>query len=179
MISFKKIQPLIFAILFATIIGVVLAGFWYLLERQGETLREQMQAIADREASDAKSQELRELVAATLAQREELQEYILQDDGETIALLSELDRIADSFFVELVTQKLDVVETKEEFNVLQLSYHLEGSEEAVEQMILLFETLPYHGHLTEVSMTRPAAEDEEQEVRASVAMELSIKKYDQ
>ena len=159
--------------------GGLFLWIWFMVNQEGAELKNQVQTVADRKVFARQFSDLTKTVEATAVEREELEAFILTDDGDTIALLSEFDRIAVGHDVDLVTKELTVETTKGEFDQLVLKYHLVGSEVAVFKMIQIFETLPYHGEINGLTINREISEDTgEIEVTATVSLLLSIKKYD-
>lgn len=156
------------------------AWIWFMVDKQGDELQTQVQTVVDREVFAKQFDQLIKTVEATERERENLEQFILQNDTDTIALLSELDKIASEHGVELSTRELTVETTKEEFDRLILKYDLVGREESVIKIIKMLETLPYHGEISGLTLNRNLIEEtNETELVAGVSLLLSIKKYDQ
>lgn len=173
------IKPLIFSLIF---LGGAVGGYAWVtvvLEEQGEKLQEQMLTIANQQAFEARFDELSKMVNETESERSQLAGYILKDDADTITLLSKFDDIAAKQNVDLKTSQLTVEEQKGPYNLLKLSYSLEGSETSVRRMIQLFETVPYHGYITSLSLQRSTNEATGAvEVESTIGLEITIEKYD-
>lgn len=175
---FKKIQPLIFALVCMLAAAGLFFGLWYVIEDQGLELKDQAQTIADEKSFQSQYHRLVESVNRTETDRRTLESYVLLDDGDTIELLSRLDEIAAAQGVELATSQLQLKESEGNYNQLQLSYRLGGPEAAVVRLISLFETLPLHSHVTSVNIDRSKVEGDVGPVSANVSLLLTIAKYD-
>lgn len=176
--AIKRFQPLLLACLF--MIGSIAGAYWLWMtvDQYGVELAEQAQIIADQQAFQSQFVRLEETIEKTAEQRTALGALILQDDGDTIGLLSEFDQIASEQGVELTTQNLSVAELPGSFNELVLSYSLGGSEAAVKRMISIFETMPYHSEVTSVSLARAVSPVGVVSANASVVLRVTINAYD-
>lgn len=174
-----KARSVFFALLFAVAAAGGVWWLWVTVDSFGEELRNQMQTIANEAAFENQYAQLLTMVEESEAERTTLSTFILKDEDDTIALLSQLDDIAARQGVTLETQKLDVEETGEQFNQLILSYRLKGTEAAVMNMVRLFETLPYHSEIVALNIDRKRTESESiTDVTAGITLNISIEKYD-
>ena len=79
----------------------------------------------------------------------ELDSYIIQDERDTITFLSLLDELAVTTGVSLETDSLTVKDGAiPDYDELQVSVTIDGPRAAVETMLDLLETMPYHVFLT-------------------------------
>lgn len=176
----KRIQPLVIALLFVVGVAAVLLFVNRQIESQGNKLVKNMQLIADEQMFESEYKMLQESVADTTDNRTEIEQYVLADDRETIELLSELDEIGARLGIDLATSQLNQQTTDGVFNTLLIQYTISGSAAAVMHMIEIFEALPYHGHVTSLSLNRSYDQETGIEtIKADIGLLLSIKKYDQ
>lgn len=176
--NIKKFQSLVIALVFmGSMIGLYI---WMdtLVVSEGIALEKQAETISSQEEFSSQFRQLQSMVSETESEREKLETYILADDADTITLLTEIDAIAKQQNVILETNQLSVDETKGAFNTLNLSYTLEGTEEALMNMLRIFETLPYHGSIIKVSIDRKASGASPGSISADIALQLTIEDYD-
>lgn len=176
--SFAHIKPLLIALLF---VGSAIAGYvwlWHAVERMGDGLLAQVQLIENQEAFDTEYAMLLDTVESSTEQRAKLETFILNGEDDTITLLSELDVITQNYGVEIATQQLQEIEQTGDFNQLDVSFSLTGPEEQVVALVQLFETLPYHGRVTSLSMQRTVSEDTASTMKASISLLLTIARHD-
>ena len=162
-------------------VTVSVGVFWlaHFVATMGDGLNERMITVANKNAFEEEFDALTALVAETKQDREALDQFILNDEADTIDLLSEFDAIAERQQVNLSTNQLAVTETSGEYDMLSLTYTVSGSEDAVIRMIEIFESLPYHGEVESLTYARKEnGETGINNVTASVALQLSIKKHD-
>ena len=172
MMSLKKFRPLLIATLLLA--GVVSGIAWLHLTTSnwGAELANRVQVIANQEAFTSQSTEIKRVIGETTQEREQLNTYILQDEDDTIALLSELDALAKDFAVEFATVDLDIVSRDERFDDLRLVFSVTGRDSNVMSMVTLLESLPYHSN--QVSLTY----DRGEETTATLTMLLTTRAYD-
>jgi hypothetical protein len=176
---FKKTQAPMLAFIFMLITASLYGWIWLMVEQQGIDLKNQVQTIADQKDFEEHYQKIISTIEDTESERKALENYVLQDDSQTISLLSQFDKIAADQQVMLGTKELVVEETSGNFNKLKLGYHIEGSEASVIKMLELFETLPYHGMIAGVDIDRTLDEDGLlSSATALISLEQTIKKYD-
>lgn len=175
----RKIRSAAIAFLFLGGSVVTLLFVSHVVTTKGDALGERMQLIADERAFEQQYSELAATVRETAAERELLEAAVLRDDRDTIELLSLLDSIAAAQGVTLTTSGLNETQTAGRFNTLSLNYKISGSGKAVTRMLKLLETLPYHGHITSVSVRRSTeGETGTPQMTADISLSLSIQKND-
>lgn len=175
----KKIHSIIIALMFLGVAIAVLVAISLMVKERGEALRESMQLIADEQRFEKQYTVLAASVRETVEEREMLEKAILRGDRDTIELLSTLDNVAAGQGVELTTNSLTENEGTGRFGELTLVYTVSGSEKAVMRMLEIFEHLPYHGHITSVSVRRStSAGTGATEAIANLTLVLTIEKYD-
>lgn len=179
MSTVKKMQPLIFALIF--LLGSIAAFVWVWMstEQSGELLAERVQAIENEQVFEGQYIQLTEVVEESADERARLQTFILQDESDTIDLLSQFDEVARAQGITLTTEKLDVAEGPGTYNSLAIEMTLEGTEARVLEMIELLETVPYHGHMPSLTLERTTTDSGVRMLTAHVIVQLTINQYDQ
>lgn len=175
----KKVQSiLIVAAILAAVAGL-LWGLSTLIAGYGSALQEQLQTLANEQAFAGQYEELLETMDTVATDQALLNEFVLQDDRDTIDLLSQLDAIAAQQQVILETNQLQENPKDDFFNLITLAYSIEGEAAAVMRMIRIFETLPYHGEITQLNLDRSInSETGVPTLKAAITLLLTIRKYD-
>lgn len=125
------------------------------LRNKGIALTENMQIVVDEQVREQKYYELETLVAETETERAELDTLILNGEDDTVRFLSEIDMLAQSIGVQLITEKLEVHEVKESpYKALDIVLALDASDARITEFLALLESLPYHGYLSAVRLTQ-------------------------
>lgn len=179
MSNFKKYQSIALAFIFMCASASGLYFMWVSVDGFGADLYESVQAVTNERAFDTQYSELQSILEETEVERQVLDTFVLQDDSDTIALLSKIDEIAFAQGVVLTTNNLKVVESTTDFNDLAVSFSIEGDETGVFNMVRMFETLPYHGRITNLDVNRSSEKTTNRVTsKVTISLLLSIKKYD-
>ncbi|MFT5037246.1 MAG: hypothetical protein ACI9VM_000824 [Candidatus Azotimanducaceae bacterium] len=179
MITLQKIRPILFAFLFMGTAASGLGWIWFSIESYGTDLRDRLQTIANEQAFSAQYDDLLAVTQKTETERMILNQFVLRDESDTITLLSRLDEIEMEQGVDLETQELSVSEGLGSFDNLEVSFKLSGNGREVNNMIRIFETLPYHGYITSLSIHRIFDETTGgREIDARILLLVSVKKHD-
>lgn len=168
------------SLLFAVGGGAAFVWTWYGVQHYGDELRERIQTVENQRQFKNQFDQLIAMVGETEADRTMLETFILDDENDTIGLLSRFDEIAAAHRISFSTRELRVVPGDPMFDDLILGFQIDGNEDAVMNMVRMFETLPYHGSITSLSIER--TEDPETGMRlasASMDMSLTIRHHDQ
>ena len=159
---------------FVALVGLV--SIWVYVHSKGEELMLQAKEVANFQAREQIYRELESLVESTQANREELKEYVLTED-EAIDFLATMEAVAVEQGVDLTTNSLKVTEETGLFDTLKISYSVEGLRHRVDTMLLIFETLPYHAYVSNVSMRY----DEDSGIdtaQGAIELVISLVRYD-
>lgn len=175
----KKMQQPIIALLFLCAAAASLTWLWFTIGSSGEELKKRLETLENKQEFESQLVQLNDIVNESVAEREQLESFILSDENDTIALLSELDAIAQDQGVTLATQELSVQEEKGRFNTLAMRLNISGEEASVMRLIKMLETLPYHGEMASLSYRRSENTSTGQtSVTANVALRLTMNEYD-
>ncbi len=151
----QTIRVLLIAIVLAVGAGGTLIFASFFLNQQTVEVSERMQTIADEQAVLKEQAQLASIITKTETDRAALSTYVLQGDDGTVTLLSKVDDVADQLGVELTTNALSVEDVKDsQFDVLLLTFGLNGVERDVKKMITLLENIPYANEITQMEMRR-------------------------
>lgn len=149
---------------------------WQYIVEKGNELSHQTTEVAQFQAREQAYRELEDLVDQTQGARQELQSYILTEE-KTIDFLALIEAIALEQGVELTTNSLKVVEEKGLFDTLVVSYSINGMDERVSAILRLFETLPYHVFVSNVSLQYSSIENIDM-TRGNIELTASLLQYD-
>lgn len=130
------------------------AAFVY-VAKQGATLRERAQAVANHAVQQQTYQALAALVTSTKDDREELYRYLVTE-AETIDFLAEIEGLAATKGVTITTDTLTVEEGKD-FNTLKINLTLAGEERPIHDVIQILETLPYMSYINRLKLSTDPA----------------------
>lgn len=164
------------SVLFLVTTCVVLFGMWQYIQEKGSELVQQSKEIANYEAREQTYNELEQLIRSTKDERDGLFTYILTED-RTIDFLATIEQIAVEQGIELTTNALKVGEQDGLFDTLVISFSVDGPKERVYAMLRIFETLPYHSFISDVSF-RNSSEAGVLKVKGDVELTLSLLQYD-
>ena len=167
----------IFSLLFFMGSFVMLGWVWYEVNEAAASLFEQAKVIADKSAREQKFKEFSVLVEETGVERDALMFHVLTGD-QTISFLSDIERIAKQQGVELTTNSLTVSETGGDFDALAITFSVSGREVVIDRMIRIFETLPYHGNITRLQLSRGEDENGFSIMAGTIKLTVSLSNYD-
>ncbi|MFT7507784.1 MAG: hypothetical protein ACI92I_000952 [Acidimicrobiales bacterium] len=154
----------------------IMVFVWMYINTEGERLQTQAREVADYNARTKTYTGLSQLINNTQEQRKELRSYVLTEE-ETIDFLSEIETIAQEQGVDLTTNSLKKAVEGDTFEDLLVSFSIEGSEKNVKKMLHIFETLPYHGHISKLSL-RKEEENKVLVTKSDVELNISLLNYD-
>ncbi len=157
----------IIGLLYAVLMLALASWVVYTVVMDGISLKDKARTIAETNAKIQSYKELQERVVATSEMRESLSKFVITDN-ETGSFLTEIEKLGESLGVKMTTTSLAEEKVEGGLNILQIQFVLEGQEEQVKNMILLFETLPYHSKMGSLSFVR------QDEGRAKAVIDLSV-----
>lgn len=144
--------------LYLLLSGSALTWFVLRVNETGRAMSEQVKVIADTMAQEQVFRELNDLVSSTEDSRLALEKFVLTED-ETIGFLTEIETIGREQKVDLETTSLQVEESEDsDFDTLLVSFSAEGSVVALQKMLSILETLPYHSELRKMKLDYAAKE---------------------
>ena len=117
------------------------------------TLMEEKQTTALAEQHMRDLSELKRLYDETKEDRENLHTYVLEGD-DVIDFLGLVEALGKEQKVELKTETIRDISNDGKFDDLEIAISVSGSYESIEQILLLFETLPYQSQVTRLDMAR-------------------------
>lgn len=151
----------------------VMGFFLFRILVSGFELEDKITLVAETNEKVKMQTELSRLIESTQTQRAELSAYVLTE-GQTSNFLTGIEQAASAKGVSLTTQSLKVVPEEDAFDSLAIDFIVEGSEESVREMLLLFESLPYHSKVQTLSV----AKTDGGMMRGSVGLHVTLAKYD-
>jgi len=176
---FRKLQPLILVLLFMTAAASGFAWLWVTTDVAGEKLMERLQTIKDKQAFESEQRELDEIIASSQEERALLGTFILEDENDTIDVLSQFEEIARQQGVAFTTEELNVIETDNRYNKLSMKLQVVGAEEHVLHLVRMLEVVPYHGNISSLNLARATSDAGVATLSANITLLLTIRAYDQ
>ncbi len=169
-----KVYAIISAIILLVSVAVVIMMLAYITS-QGEELALQAKEVADYSAREQTYRELSLLVDETKKDHEELQTYLLTEEG-TINFLTMAENLAKEGEVELVTDVLKVEEKeKSQFDTLTITFSTKGMKSRVYSFVKLLETLPYNVRIESISI-QAQTESQTEIVEGKITLTASIRR---
>lgn len=164
------------AILFVLLSSAVFTITALRVVAQGELLTKQVTALAEQTAQESSYNRLLRLAEETTKEREELQTYFLEQEGDSIDFLYYVESvIAPRAGVVLETNDLTVIKEEDSEEAwLNVSISFSGTRQAVQKFVQILETMPYVQHLTELQMSARSSSL----WQADVTMQIRILTYD-
>lgn len=150
----RTIGILIFSIICVTITGGLLLVASYLLNQEGKELQAKMQAVADEQKLITERNQIKSTIDASASDRAELAGFIIDGDDGTAAFLSEMDALAAKLGVTITTQLKVVEQEKATFDLLSVSFAVEGADSSVRRFVSLLEKVPYKSQLTALQLSK-------------------------
>jgi len=140
-------------------VGILGYGI-YKIEILGSDYEQSHQTIAEQEMKEKAYYDVVQIVETTADSREALGQFFLTEK-DTIRFIATIENYAKNQGVSLETTQLAVdpktektEKTEKAEAVLRIGFTYEGTEQAVEKMSVLFETLPYHKRIPEFTIQK-------------------------
>ena len=160
-------------VLFVFALGSVLAAWTYVIST-GENLLQKTKEVADYNVRTQTYATLSQLVEQTKQERKELASYVLTEK-KIIDFLTEIEKVAVEQGVELTTNSVQKNVQEGLFDEAVISFLIEGTDEYVKNMLHIFETLPYHGYVSKLSLVK---NEDDRTVDANIDLTVSLLNYD-
>lgn len=142
---------------------------------QGESLTKQITALAEQTAQESSYHRLVRQAEETAEERTKLQEYFLEQEGESIDFLYYIESvIAPQVGVTLETNKLELLNKEPDEAWLSVSFSFSGTREAVQRFVQVLETVPYVQRLVELQMEQQSS----MLWQATVTIEVRVLAYE-
>ncbi len=144
---------------FMSLGALSLTGLIYVIEDNAVTLRDRVSAIAYEKAQEKERYETERLLEETKDERAELSSIVLTEES-VIDFITSIENIAGSSGLNFKTQTITPEATKDKnFDELSIKFNFSGSRSSVEYMMSVFETVPYHSYIRELSIRQSEAEN--------------------
>lgn len=135
-----------------------MAALGYVLyeqEMKGREIQSFMKSVQTWDQIDRANADLESGTGMDKQDRERLNELVLSGESDTIAFLSHIDQLGTATGVTVTTDELSSEKsTSPNFTEIAASLSLSGSKDAVESMIELLESMPYHSRIESLSLSR-------------------------
>lgn len=148
--------------------------FFFQILNNSQLLEQQIAAVADQSTQEAALLRLQRIAQTTKTDREELSSYFLLRQSDSIAFLSEIERLAPKVGLSLETKSLDQVSVGGR-EWIQVNFTVGGSLQDVQNFVQILEIIPYVSKLTSVSMNNTNSNQWE----ADIVIQVQLLTYDQ
>ena len=150
--SFRSL--LIAMVVFGILLAAVIVGH-ITIQKRGTELIENQKLVEQQQNLVSEYNRLRSSLDTSRDDRDAINALTLSNDEHAVVeFLSYLESVAARVGVSFDTKTLEIVEPKGETPYLDLKLSLDGSETQVHDMIRLFEVLPYHATISNLSLRR-------------------------
>lgn len=142
----------IFSLCFFVVCAVCLGWTLMTVRAIGSQFEAQVVTIANNSARESAYRSLEQLIAETQTERAQLQTYLLTEQ-ETSSFLTNIEHLGEKMGVALATDSLEVKKQSGLFDLLTIRFSLEGDRQHIDTAISLFENLPYHSYIKNLTIT--------------------------
>jgi len=162
------------AIFLSTLSAVVFGIMVYQVMAQGDRLVAQIEMLQEQNAQEASYYRLQRIAEESSADREKIQSFFLQKEGDSIDFLNSVEALAPAAGVALETDTLKSVTEERGTTWIEATFSFSGNRHNVQNFVHILETLPYLVRLTKLDMEAqsPAL------WRAAVVMQVQVVSYD-
>lgn len=166
--STKKIA--IVSVLIMLVTAAVVTWLWLVVGENAKVLQKQVALIENARATAALQEATRELAEATAEERTTLRSFVLHEN-DTISFLTRIESLAEWKGLEIITDSLQIERTEGLFDTLNLNLSIVGDKTQILQMIETLESLPYHSHIT---MMTVRYNKEKEQTEAQIQLLVSV-----
>ena len=173
--SSSTIRNGIIATVLILIAGSVFGLMVYQVVAEGAQLTEQVAALEAERAQEASYLRLQRQAELTTDERSQLQSHFLQQEGDSVDFLNQVEQLAPTAGVVLETSGLDLLtDPLDESEWITVTFTFSGSQMAVQRFIKILETLPYVQQVTAVTLTAHSGTN----WQAELTMQVRLLTYD-
>lgn len=148
----------------------------YQINAQGAELETQLIALEEERAQEASFLRLQRIAEESIADREQVRSYFLEQESDSIDFLNLIEAIAPEAGVVLATDALGlIVDPSDQSQWIEATFSFSGSREEVERFIRILESVPYVSRVTSIEMNARSST----EWRASVIIQVRVLAYDE
>ena len=141
------------ALSYCVVFIILLVYSVYQIKVQGNAFNLNRALIAEQSNKELAYHNLIQVIESTKDERATLQQFFITEK-ETISFISDIEKSASIMGITLETSQLSVKPKTEKAPAqLYAGFNFLGQESAVKQLVLLFESLPYHKSIPELVLT--------------------------
>jgi hypothetical protein len=156
---------------FLIIVGAISAYVIYEQEKDGKRIYSSLVYLKSWESLQH-SGVTEDQVNNDRSEKDNLKSIVLASEGEAVNFLALVDQLSSQTGVTITTTNLKIEKTKEAgFDELSATLLLRGERKAVEDLLKVFELLPYRSHIVALSLSRQFDGTAE----ASLSLAVSVK----
>lgn len=168
----KKTKLMLYiSILYSFILVAFLAYGIYQVKVQGDVLDANRLLIAEQNSKELTYRNLIQVTESTQEDRAALEQFFITEK-DTISFISNIEQLASEMGIALETSQLSVnPKTDKSAAQLYAGFKFSGQENAVKQLVLLFENIPYHKTIPELVLTHNPEDDT---LKGSILLYITI-----
>lgn len=172
--SKTTLRNLIISLVTLCVTGGGAAFFFVQILNNSQLLEQQIIAVDTQSQQEASLLRLQRLAQTSESDREELTSYFLLRESDSIAFLSEMERLAPSVGLELETKSLRQVSEGEK-DWIQTDFNVTGARQDIQNFVQILEIIPYVSRLVAVSIK----DDGKGVWTADIIIQVQLLTYDQ
>lgn len=172
--SKKTIRNLIAVILVLLLTSGGVIFFFMEISDKNSLLEEQIAALAEQSEQEESLLRLQRISQISQSDRGELASYFLLRESDSIAFLSEIEKLAPSVGVSLETRSLEQVSTAGK-DWIQFDFLVNGNRQDVQNFVQILEIIPYVSRVISVSVEKEISGS----WKGAVVIQVQLLSYDQ
>ncbi len=143
----------------ATLAGSLAAGFYYVIDKKASQLEEQVRILTENNTKESAYARMKRLVGETEVERAQLAGTFFKSEGDSIAFLGDIEKLARDLGLNLKTEALDKVVNKDKQEFIKATFSYSGRKDLVLDFSRLLELSPYHSQVEALSIGRTETGD--------------------
>lgn len=173
----RTTQYVIISLLFFGVSVAVSFFTYYYVDKEGSSLQSQMEILSKNRQLQERYHSLEVMVQESQAEYAELASYFLTENN-TIIFLSEIETLASTMGLELITDALKVDPLPNpKYQGITLQLRISGAHDQVLDFLEIVETLPYYSRIEALTLEREGGDAENW--IAAVTLLVGLHTYDQ
>jgi hypothetical protein len=147
----------------------------YFIKHKEQALKVQLETLAKERQQQQHYFDIANIHEASIGDRELLSTYLLNNEGESIDILTRIEGLAPQVGVSLETKNLQKITDKEsKADWIEVSFVFSGERDNVERFVAVLEHLPYVSHITSLGLSARASNDWEAQATLRILLFKSI-----
>jgi Na+-transporting NADH:ubiquinone oxidoreductase subunit NqrC len=138
----------------ALVAGSLAGAFYYVVAEEAKKLDQQLLILNENNTKESAYVRTKRLVGETEAERATLAANFFKDEGDSIAFLGEIEKLARDLGLVLKTEALDKVAEKDKQEFIKATFVYTGRKDLVFDFSRLLELTPYNAEIVAMSLGR-------------------------